>query len=330
MSRLLSSKDELLERGIIQALVFYDLFDYPLTLVELAKFLQDNEGRLSALHFSLSEILLAFRHRESLKRKVVSADGFYFLRGREELVERRLSRHRTALPRWNKAVKLIRRLSGIPFLKMAALCNMFPIETPKVESDIDVVIIAKSGRIWLVRLLVTMLIALTGQWRHKKVAGKMCLSFFLSDEHLNLQKLYQAKNIWFKKDPYLFNWVALLYPIYDRDGTADKFWVANQWVRQYLPQTFLTDSVPLRRVRGTGLDHVWQKIWELIWRGKFGNWVEKTVKWWQLEYMKARGDPEWLRNPNVIRSDEVLKFHEIDRREYFRAKFEERLTGAYR
>lgn len=330
MSRLLNSRDELLERGLVQTLVFYDLFDYPLTLVELSKFLQDHEERLVEHSFSLSEILLAFRHRESLKRKVDQAEGFYFLRGRKELVEQRLNRHRIALPRWKKAIKLTRLLSGVPFLKMVAVCNMFPIETPREESDIDVVIIAQHGRLWLVRLLVTLLIALTGQWRHKKVAGKMCLSFFISNEHLNLQKLYQEKNIWFKKDAYLFNWIAILFPIYDRDNTATKFWAVNQWVRRVLPQCYQAEGVPLRQVRGCLLAKSWQSFWELIWRGRFGNWMERTVRWWQLEYMKARGDPEWLRNSNVIRSDEVLKFHEIDRREYFRKKFEERLMAAYR
>lgn len=330
MSRLLSSRDELLERGIIQALVFYDLFGYPLTLVELSKFLQDSEARLAGQSFRLSEILLAFRHRESLRRKVEEADGFYFLRGRKDLVAARLNRHRLALPRWKKAVKLIRWLSGVPFLKMVALCNMFPIETPRVDSDIDVVIVARHGRLWLVRLLVTMLIALTGQWRHKKVAGKICLSFFISDQNLDLQKLYQEKKIWFKKDPYLFNWAALLYPVYDREGTAAKFWAANGWVRQYLPQSYPVQSVPLRTVRGRAGALTWPSFWERIWAGRAGDWLEKTVRWWQWEYMKARGDPEWLKNPNVIRSDEVLKFHEIDRREYFRQKFEERLMEAYR
>lgn len=330
MSRLLSSRDELLERGIVQALVFYDMFDYPLTLTELSKYLQDNEGRLAGQHFDLSEIVLAFKHRESLKRKVAEAEGFYFLRGRAGLVEQRLNRHRGALPRWKKAVRLIRLLSGVPFLKMVALCNMFPIETPRAESDIDVVIIAQHGRLWLVRVLVTVLIALTGQWRHKKVAGKICLSFFISDRHLDLQKLYQDKNIWLKKDPYLLNWIALLFPVYDRDGTAEKFWAANQWIKQYLPQGYLTRGVSLRQAGAGAGTRAWQKWWEFVWGGRFGDWLERTTKWWQWEYMKARGDPEWLKNPNVIRSDEVLKFHEIDRREYFRRKFEERLMEAYR
>lgn len=330
MSRLLASKDELLERGIVQALVFYDLFDYPLTLVELGRFLQDNEGRLAEQRFSLSEIVDAFKHRESLRRKVEEAAGFYFLRGRGAIVEQRLNRHRLALPRWKKAVRLVKLLGSVPFLEMVALCNMFPIETPRAESDIDVVIIARHGRLWLVRLLVTILIALTGQWRHKKVAGKMCLSFFISDQYLDLQKLYQGKNIWLKKDPYLVNWVALLYPVYDRGGTAQRFWAANQWVKQYLPQGYLSEGVPLRQVQPGWLAKVWQQLWEFIWGGRFGDWMERVTKWWQWEYMKARGDPEWLKNPNVIRSDEVLKFHEIDRREYFREKFEERLMEAYR
>ncbi len=305
------SNEIFLEKGIYNALKFYDMFDYPLTLIEVYKFLQNYEGKLEGQSFELSEIDETISQMPEVK----SINGFYMLR--EELYEARFARHNTAHKRWKKALKLIGWISDVPFLKLVAMCNMFPIDTPKPESDIDIVIVAKHGRIWFVRLIVTLLIAMTGQWRHKKIAGKLCLSFFMSDEHLDMQKLYKEKNIWLDNDPYLYNWLAVATPIYDRDDTAQKFFTANAWVKKYIPQSFTYDPVDLRRVKRSLIARGWQNFWEFVLAGKFGDFVEKAVRKLQSEYMKARGDQEWLRNPNVVRSDEVLKFHEVDRREEF-------------
>jgi len=319
-----------LERGIISALAFYDMFNYPLTLVEIWRFLQEPAGEIAGESFSLGEILEAVERRETLRRKITKKKGLYMLRGREELYDSRLARHNQAQFRWRKARRLISILGGVPFLKMVALCNMFPIDTPSPDSDIDVVVVAKSGRIWLVRLIVTFLIALTGQWRHRRVANKICLSFFLNDQHLDLKKLYKDKGIWHEDDPYLYNWVTLVAPIYNRAKTASKFWRANDWITKYQPNAYLYKPVPLRRVQPSPWALGWQSFWEMVLQGQLGDLVEKTVRWWQMEYMKTRGDQEWLRNPNVVRSDEVLKFHEIDRREHFREEFKKQLLKAYR
>ena len=327
---LIGDKGNLLERGILSALAFYDLFDYPLTLLELSRFMQDDSGKLSDSKFSLSDIVEVLKFRDSLKRKVSCRRGFYMLAGREELAAKRLRRHNQALKRWRKMIRVVRLLRSVPFLKMVAACNMFPIDTPSPESDIDLVIVTKHGRIWLVRLIVTVLVALTGQWRHqKRIAGKLCLSFFLSDQHLNLQQLYQEKKVWYKKDPYLANWVVLVAPVFDRDGTAENFWQANQWAREFLPNSYPYRPVPLRKIEAGWLARGWRGFWEAALALGLGDWVEKTVKYWQLEYMKSVGDEEWLNNPNVVRSDEMLKFHEIDRREHFREEFAENLAKAY-
>jgi len=316
-----------LEQGILAALAFYDIFDYPLTSLEIWRFFQDPDGELSETDYSLGQIMAALKNSEKLQELVSERHGFYMLAGREDLYGKRMARHNYAQQRWRKAQRLIKWLSGVPFLKMVALCNMFSIDTPAPDSDIDVVMIARRGRIWLVRLIVTTLIALTGQWRHRHVANKMCLSFFLTDDNLDLQKLYKEKGVWHDKDPYLYNWVALVAPVYDRSRTARKFWQANGWIKKHIPNAYLYRPVPLRKVKASALDRGWRNFWEFVWQGGFGDWVEKTVRWWQLQYMKTRGDQEWLKNPNVVCSDEVLKFHEIDRREHFREEFAKRIGG---
>lgn len=310
-----------LEKQILAALAFYDMFAYPLTLLEVWKFLQTKEDIGLKPIYRLNDVMSALEKSPALKDKVIEKHGYYMLAGREKLWEDRIGRHNIAQKRWRKLIKLTGWIADVPFLKMVAACNMFPIDTPSPQSDIDIVIVAGKGRIWLVRLLVTILIALTGQWRHKKVAGKLCLSFFISEDHLDLKKLYQEKNVWLNPDPYLVNWIALVAPVYDRQGAAAKFFAANKWIKNYIPNISPYFPIGLREVRANWLARGWQYFWEWAWGGRVGDKLEAFVRWWQMEYMKSRGDQEWLRNPNVIRSDEVLKFHEIDRREHFREEF---------
>jgi len=61
-----------LERGIISALAFYDMFNYPLTLVEIWRFLQEPAGEIAGESFSLGEILEAVERRETLRRKITN------------------------------------------------------------------------------------------------------------------------------------------------------------------------------------------------------------------------------------------------------------------
>lgn len=326
MSSLVNNKIEQLRRAILTALAFYDIFDYPLTSLEIYKFVQNEKGESFAGTFDLNDIVSVLAEDVLLQTRVTCRYGFYMLQGRESLYEARLGRHNEALKRWRKLQRLVKLVSGVPFLKMVAACNMFPIDTPSPQSDIDVFIVAKKGRIWLVRLLVTFLIGMTGQWRHKKVAGKVCLSFFVSDGDLDLKSLYKDKNVWLEPDPYLANWVNLVTPLYDRDNTGQAFREANGWVEDYIFNYQNYSNLSSRRLESGWWFRFWQIWGEIVMFGSIGSLLERFVRKMQLEYMKTRGDKEWLQNPNVIISDQMLKFHEIDRRELFRNKLTKNLS----
>ncbi|EKD49285.1 MAG: hypothetical protein ACD_63C00197G0003 [uncultured bacterium] len=324
-----------LQGRILSALAFYDIFEYPLTLLEIHRFLQCyDRGREKNAQFSLGDIL---RQLNFLKNKIGQESGFYFLKNKgismrtseysefnvvksEEIVQKRIARHNAAQKRWKKAVRLTKFLASVPFLKMVAVCNMFPIDTPKSDSDIDLFIVAKHGRIWFTRFAVTAIIMLTGQWRHKKIANKLCLSFFVSDENLDLRKLYKEKNLAIDNDVYLYNWIELIAPVYDKDGTYEKFREANFWNRENLPNMFGYFGVKQRRVDGGIAARTWRRFFEFILRGNFGKKIEDFARYVQFAYMKT-DQKNRIANPNVVASNEVLKFHEVDRRKEFKKIF---------
>lgn len=334
-------------QSILSTLAFFDIFNYPLTVFEIWKWFYKNygvakrsfasdEASASSLQqeLKISDIQELLENNETLKKVIATKNGFYFLKGREELVARRLNLYREAEARWRKLRKIAAILQVVPNVKMIAACNTLPINDFKPESDIDVFIIVKKNRIWQTRFFVTALVSLLGQWRHKKnVAKKICLSFYITDNALNLEPI--AKKPY---DIYLAYWVALVAPLYIEKPKPQiknqelniyrEFLNANSWVRNYLPNFIGFEPVEFERKVGKSrfFDSV-KKIKEEISDSKIGDWFEKFFKKIQKNKMRKNYQSAYYRNgSNVIISDQMLKFHEIDRREEFRKIFELKLA----
>src|SRR3989338_10492249 len=116
---------------------------------------------------------------------------------------------------WLKVGRYVPFLRIVPFLKLVAVCNNLAFGKVKEKSDIDLFIIAKSGRLFTVRILVTGILHCLGVRRHgKKIAGRFCLSFFVDDKNLNLEPIA------IDKDVYLAYWIKNIRPVLD-DGIAE-------------------------------------------------------------------------------------------------------------
>jgi hypothetical protein len=230
-----------LEKAIISTLVYFDIFNYPLTETEIRKWLyvgKENEKTT----YSLYQIKHALGNSRYLNDRIDFAKGYYFLKGRDELVTRRNKNHIIGIPRWKKLQKICLLLKVIPFVRMIAACNTMAINDIKPTSDIDVFIIVKSGRIWITRFMITTLVSLIGQWRHKdSIVNKICLSFYTTDDNLNFNNL--AKQPY---DIYLTYWIALAVPLLDRGAYLD-FIRTNQWIKQYLPNMYFYQAVEYER-----------------------------------------------------------------------------------
>ncbi|MBI4231920.1 hypothetical protein HY605_01695, partial [Candidatus Peregrinibacteria bacterium] len=118
---------------------------------------------------------------------------------------------------WQRVNRYVKFLEWIPFLRMLAVCNNLAFDRVTAGSDIDLFIVAKKGRLFIVRTLVTGVLHVLGVRRHgDKVAGRFCLSFFVDDCALDLKKLA------IERDIYLAFWIFSMKPVID-DGVSEKF-----------------------------------------------------------------------------------------------------------
>jgi hypothetical protein len=242
-----------------------------------------------------------------------SFNGFYFLQGKKSLFEKRILRQKIVIKKLKIAKKAAEILSFIPFIKMIALCNDVAYFNAPKESDIDFFIVAKSGKIWTVRILSVMALFFFGIWRHKKkIKDRICLSFFVCDDNLDIETFSYENDILLKY------WTPNHFPLFSREKTYQKFLESNQWIKNDFPNYFKNIPSPKIRVQ----QKIFQILSEKLLNNNVGNVIEKFFKAVQLQIMGKKAP--WQKDKDVIISDKILKFHENDRRKYFKKIFEEK------
>ncbi len=307
-----------LEKAIIATVAYFDIFDYPLSLVEIHKWLY-NQSREKT---NLSDILPVLESGE-LNSVIESKDGFYFLKGRQEIIRKRLDHYNIAEPKFKIALKTIWWLHWLAFIEMIAVCNNLGYNNTIKEGDIDFFIIIKKNRLWWTRLMVTLVVSLLGIRRHgKKIANRICLSFYIANDHLNLEELTLKPN-----DCYLTYWLATLAPVYNREETYQKFLGANDWLKNYLPNFYPTFLSNRRRIKDNRWIKFSKRIDEKVLSGFVGRWLERLAKFIQLK--KMEGNLTSVANQpdtRVVISDSILKFHETDKRSQFQQLWQTKIS----
>jgi len=305
--------DEKLKKSVLQTLAYFDIFDCPLTSEELYHFLwqPDVESKYTEFVNQLQQL----EHFEHLQHQ----KGFYFLQGREKIVGGRQKRVKFVEEKMKIARRGIKKLRWLPFVRSVFVCNTVASAGVTEESDVDVFIIVRKGRLWLTRLLVTLILSLFRLRRNKiKVKNKICLSFYTVDNCLNLKDVAIEGN-----DIYLMYWLAQLIPVYDPDNLLNNIQKENEWVKEYISSAFEPYDILYRwEVVDSKSSRGVKIFFEEMWSGGYGNMLNKQAKSVQLSKMKKNLESvQNEKDTRVVISDERLKFHENDRRREYREKW---------
>lgn len=306
-----------LERAILKTLIFFDIFEYPLTDTEVWKFLFSEERGRSYTVFMIRDCLAS---SPFLKARISCGEGLIHLLRRDQLRMRRRERSIYSYRKYIRTKRFVSLLARIPFVRMVCVCNTLGLNVARDESDIDLFIVASAGHVWTARFLCAGLAhVLNLRPRKGHERDTFCLSFFISDSALDLSSL--QLDGW-NPDVYLASWIVWCVPLYD-DGVYDRFFQENAWIVNVLPNALPYEPIPQRRIT---LSPIMQSIKHTseVFILCFGRAVERAVRSLQLRILPAAIREHINTGTGVIVSDRVLKFHISDKRKEIRQKF---LTG---
>jgi D-beta-D-heptose 7-phosphate kinase/D-beta-D-heptose 1-phosphate adenosyltransferase len=101
------------------------------------------------------------------------------------------------------------------------------------SSDIDLMVIAKKGRVWTTRLeVLTSLIkhrVATRRAEDGEEKDKLCLNIWLDETDLCLEEKY--------RNPYTAHELAQIIPIVNKESTYEKLLASNSWLLDYWPNS---------------------------------------------------------------------------------------------
>ena len=296
-----------LRGAIVETIAFFDLFDFPLTKNEIVKYLQKKATYLDVSR-NLDVLCLG---------GIVGNNGsLYFLSGKEKSIEERKKRYNYSDRKFKIALRIGKYFRYIPWIQLICVANIIGRDNLRDGGDIDLFIVSDKGRLWLTRFF-CVLIAKTLNVRPQKedTRDKICLSFFVSEDSMNLEEVRGSKD-----DLYFSYWFLNLASIYSQGNTFFKLMEENKKIIEQFPNYFVQKISEKREIKSFN-NNFYNKNWELLFGG-----LEQQIKKFQLKII-----PKNLLNlipekKGVIISDKIIKLHLNDRRDEFLKKYNENIS----
>ena len=215
------------ELAIARSVVYASLFDYPLTLAQLRQTLIESTQ-------TPSQVLAAFNGGAALQEVLEFRDGFFFPKGRADLLEERRRREARSRAFLLRHRRLLRLICALPYVRMVALSGSIAHLNLEGSGDLDLFIVTRGRRVWSATLAVLLL---SKAMRRRRI---VCANFVVADSRLVLEQ----------QDLFTASQVIHLKPLIGRD-VFQQLLQANPFVFRFYPNFHAIDaaSIPFRPYR---------------------------------------------------------------------------------
>ncbi|MDB4925143.1 nucleotidyltransferase domain-containing protein [Mucilaginibacter sp.] len=237
------------KENILATLAYFDLFNYPLTSVEIYLFLKnkyeqdDFDGALRCLIANQS---------------VYQFSEFYTLKNDYSLITRRCAGNKKAAELIKIGGKVSDILIKFPYVRGIAISGSLSKNFADENSDIDLFIITAKNRLWIARTLMHAFKKLTYLVNKQDY---FCMNYYIDEEQLEIVE----------KTIYTAIEVVTLIPL-QGDATIENFYAANAWTREYLPNKImrLSSAKPLKPV-------LFKVLFEKLLNNRLGNAIDNML-----------------------------------------------------
>ncbi len=242
-----------LERSILQAVSYADVFDFPLTAGEIHYY-------LVGLEASRPEVQRMLDGDRLVPRNLERHNDLFSLPGRTTIVKDRQRRADTSAKIWPSAVKYGRLIAQLPFVRMVAVTGALAINNAALDDDMDYLIVTEPGRLWLCRSLVILMVRFAA-----RRGDLLCPNYFLSENSLALPE----------HDLFTAHELLQMVPV---SGLAvyKRMLRLNSWAGRFLPNAYYSKGASTPSV---GENNPPVPLIERVLRTTPGDWFET----WEME-----------------------------------------------
>jgi hypothetical protein len=286
---------------VISTLAYADVFDYPLTVAQIHRFLV----RVSA---TVAQVEAALTHDPWLAARVEQHGDLSCLRGRSAIIPLRRQRASYARDLWRSGRILAWLAAHLPFVRMVAVIGSLTMDNVRsARDDIDLFVVTAPGRVWLARALVIALVRFAALIRID-----LCPNYVLSTRRLDMpaNDLFTAREL------------TQMMPLFGRE-TFSELRAANRWLESFLPNAAPRDE-QLRNVGRLGRSLQQLAEWPL--NGTLGAGLERWLQSHKLAELTAQASLAGSRE--VVLEAEICKGHMDSHGGRIRAEYDRRRQRA--
>lgn len=260
-----------LEKAVLRTLAYADIFDYPLAVVEIHRFL------IAPKRYNKKQITVALESLQQDKR-VSNVGDMYCLAERDSITLRRNKLLLSNKKKQARAQRVSNVLAMIPSVLAVFLTGAVAMANAHEDDDIDILLITSSHTLWSTRIVTSFILIMMGVRRRAvsvHVHDLICPNMYLDTEALAVPE--QARSL------YTAHEVVQALPLKDKDQLHDRFLQANDWMRAYLPNVSVNKLQIPAVTYGLDLRFLWSVLMKL---------VNIPSYWIQLLYMRSKRTSE--------------------------------------
>lgn len=249
---------ERISQAVWQTVAYANLFDYPVTLEEIHRYLIGFNATIE----TVEQIL----HEELVPKKILETqDELFFLTGRKNLVKFRKKRNHYAKQLWQQALRYGRWIAHIPFVRMVAVTGALANNNVEEGADLDYLIITQPGYLWLCRAIILLLVKITAPF-----GVKVCPNYLITTNVLALEE----------RDFFTAQETSRMVPLVGMDIYYE-FRKVNNWSDTYLPNAI---SAPYPEFQSDPMFKPLQVVGEFLLKG----WLGRLLNHWEMNRKIAK------------------------------------------
>lgn len=280
------------KKSVLVPIFFFSFFKFPITIKELRKYLWRHELTEDEIRGIIKQF-----PQINVQEDIVWYGDF----GNKRKVNKEISdKFWMKIKRWRWI------FANVPFLSQAFITSTLAYDNVNQNSDIDLFLIGKQGRLWTVRAFLLFWFNLFGlRVRSKDRSAKFSPELFISDKNLDIH--YSALDQ--DNDYPLSFWLVDVISVWPNNST-NVFKQANYWLKEQLPIAYRSSKEKnLSEIKPSWFTVSLEKILS----GKFGDQLEQKLYHRQAEIIK-RNIKRLGVNPIVIINADMIKLHFNDGR----------------